>query len=44
MICRNAREKGWRALFIRFEKERGDAGVGGKEKYAWIYAQEGRRI
>lgn len=44
VICTNGREKGWRALFIRFEKEHGDAGVGGKEKYAWIYAQEGRRI
>lgn len=31
-------------LFKCFEKEHGGEGVGGKVKYPWIYAQEGRGV
>lgn len=38
------RKKGWRVLFMRYEKEHGGVEVGGNVKYPWIYAQEGKRI
>lgn len=44
-MCKVAgRKKGWRVLFMRYEKEHGGGGVGGNVKYPWVCAQERKRI